>query len=324
MKVLITGGAGFIGSHLADACIERGDSVVVLDDLSTGRVENIAHLLSEPRFRYVVGSITDAALVSRIMEECDAVYHVAAAVGMRLVIASPLHTFTTNVGGTEVVLNAAAARKKRVLLVSTSELYGLCEHRPTSERQHSILGLTSKPRWNYAYTKAACEVLAMAYHQEQNLPVVIARLFNTVGARQTGRYGMVIPTFVGQALAGKPLTVHGDGTQTRCFADVHEVVRGLIDLMNHPEAAGEIFNVGSDREISIRHLAERVLDLTNSNSGILYVPHEQVYGSGFDEIMRRVPDIGKIRSLTGFNAGTEIDDILGSVIAERKQRLVAI
>jgi UDP-glucose 4-epimerase len=324
MKVLITGGAGFIGSHLADACMEEGDSVVVLDDLSTGKVDNIAHLLGNPKFRFIEGSITDPAAVERAVADCDAVYHVAAAVGMRLVVSSPLHTFRTNVGGTQIVLDAAAAHERRVLVISTSELYGLNERRPVTEEDLCVLGLTEKRRWNYAYTKAAAEVLAMAYHQDRGLPVVIARLFNTVGPRQSGRYGMVIPTFVTQALSGEPLTVHGDGSQTRCFGDVHEIVRGLAALMRHPGSSGQIFNLGCDREISILELAQRVLALTSSPSRIEFVAHDDVYGPGFDEIMRRRPSTAKARALIAFNPQTDIDEILHGVIAERKQRLAAI
>jgi UDP-glucose 4-epimerase len=324
MKVLITGGAGFIGSHLADACIDEGDSVVALDDLSTGKVDNIAHLLGDPRFRFIEGSITDPHAVERAVAECEAVYHVAAAVGMRLIVSSPLHTFRTNVGGTQIVLEAAASQSRRVLVISTSELYGLNERRPVSESDLCVLGLTEKRRWNYAYTKAAAEVLAMAYHQDRGLPVVVTRLFNTVGPRQSGRYGMVIPTFVTQALSGEPLTVHGDGTQTRCFGDVQEIVRGLTALMRHPDAAGEIFNLGCDREISIGDLAHRVLALTNSTSRIEYVAHDDVYGPGFDEIMRRRPSIDKARALIGFDPQTGIDEILHGVIAERRARLAAI
>lgn len=324
MNVLITGGAGFIGSHLADACIEQGDTVTVLDDLSTGRIENVAHLLGHSRFRFVDGSITDPVLVDRCVEESDAVYHVAAAVGMRLVVSSPLHTFRTNVGGTQIVLDAAAAYERRVLVISTSELYGLNDSRPTTEEDLCVLGLTEKRRWNYAYTKAAAEVLAMAYYQDRDLPVVIARLFNTVGPRQSGRYGMVIPRFVTQALSGEPLTVHGDGSQTRCFGDVHEIVRGLTGLMLHKRTTGQIYNLGCDREISILDLARRVIALTNSPSRIEYVSHDEVYGPGFDEIMRRRPAIEKARALIGFDPQTGIEEILHGVIAERQQRLAAI
>lgn len=324
MNVMITGGAGFIGSHLADACLERGDSVAVLDDLSTGRLENIAHLMTRPRFRYHVGSINDAALVRNMISQCDVVYHAAAAIGMRLVVGSPLHTFKANVMGTDVLLEAAAARGKRVVFTSTSEVYGLNEHKPSGEGDLCVLGMTDKNRWSYAYSKAAGEVLAMAYHSERGLPVTIARLFNTVGPRQTGRYGMVIPTFVRQALAGEALTVHGDGLQTRCFVDVREIVRGLIALAEHRGAVGEIVNLGNDREIAIGDLARRVVHLTKSPSKLAFVSHEMAYEPGFDEIKRRVPDISKARALIGFNPQTPLDAILESVILEQKRESIAV
>lgn len=324
MKVLITGGAGFIGSHIADACIAGGDSVVVLDDLSTGRIANIAHLLGHERFQFIEGNIMDARLLERLVNECDEIFHMAAALGMRRVVGIPLQTFKTNVHGTEVVLSAAAAHSRRVLLASTSEIYGLNEHRPTREEDLTVLGLTTKPRWTYAYSKAAAEVLAMAYHHDERLRVTIVRLFNTVGPRQTGRYGMVIPTFVRQALEGEPLTVYGDGSQTRCFGDVHEIARALTMLMHHPLAVGEVFNVGNNREISILELAERIKALTESRSPIVFVPHDEIYGAGFDEIQRRIPDVQKAHDLIGFTPQTDIDTILGNVIAERRQKRIAI
>lgn len=324
MNVLITGGAGFVGSHLADVCMDRGDAVTVLDDLSTGRLENIAHLLERERFRFVQGSIMDAPLVSELVSACDVVYHFAAALGMRIVLASPLRTFETNLLGTGIVLEAAAAHGKRVLFTSTSECYGLNECKPSSETDLCVLGETPKNRWSYAYSKAGGEVLALAYHAERNLPVTIVRLFNTVGPRQTGRYGMVIPTFVRQALAGEPLTVHGDGLQSRCFVDVREIVPALVDLANHPGANGEIFNLGSDREIRIGDLARRVIELTGSRSTMAFLSHESAYEPGFDEIKRRVPDITKARTLIGFDPQIDLDAILQSVIAEQQQRALAV
>lgn len=324
MRVCITGGAGFIGSHLADACIERGDTVEVLDDLSTGKIENIAHLLEHPEFRYHSGSILNAPLVRDIVERCDVVYHLAAALGMRLVVGAPLHTFRANVMGTDVVLDAAAESGKRVLFTSTSEVYGLNEHKPSSESDLCVLGMTDRNRWSYAYSKAAAEVLAMAYHSERRLPVTIVRLFNTVGPRQTGRYGMVVPTFVRQALAGEPLTVHGDGLQTRCFVDVREIVRGIIALALAPRANGEIFNLGNDREIAIGDLARRVIAVTNSTSGMAFVSHDSVYEPGFDEILRRIPDISKARALVGFDPRTTLDEILKGVIAEQRRKVLAV
>lgn len=324
MNVLITGGAGFIGSHLADACIGRGDTVTVLDDLSTGRLENIAHLLEDGRFRFVRGSIMDVALVHELVGACDVVYHIAAALGMRLVVASPLRTFETNLLGSGVVFEAAAALGKRVLFTSTSECYGLNERKPSVETDLCVLGETHKNRWSYAYAKAGGEVLAMAYHAERNLPVTIVRLFNTVGPRQTGRYGMVIPTFVRQALGGEPLTVHGDGWQSRCFSDVYEIVPALCALAEHPAAVGEIFNLGNDREVHIGDLARRVIDLTGSKSAMAFVSHDRVYEPGFDEIKRRIPDITKARTLIGFNPQTPLDTILERVIAEHRKKVVAV
>lgn len=324
MRVLITGGAGFIGSHLADACIQRGDTVCVLDDLSTGRKENIAVHVENPRFRFVDGSVTDEALVAQLTAECDGIYHMAAAVGMRLVLEHPLRTIETNVRGTEIVLAQAAAEKKKVLFASTSEIYGLNEHKPSREGDLSVLGDTTKRRWSYAYTKAIGEVLAIAYFRERDLPVATVRLFNTVGSRQSGRYGMVIPTFVGQALSGAPLTVHGDGSQSRCFADVKEVVEALIAVMNHPKTNGRVLNIGTNEEITIRSLAERVKALTNSTSELIYTPHDVAYEPEFDEVKRRVPDISLAKQLIGFDPKIGIDTILGNVIAERKQRLSAV
>ncbi len=322
MRVLITGGAGFIGSHLADACIRRGDAVCALDDMSTGRASNIAHLATDPNFQLVEGSVTDESLVARLVKDSDQIYHLAAAIGMRLVLEKLLHTFETNVRGTEIVFAHAAAAGKPVLFASTSEVYGLNEHKPSREGDLIVLGDTTKRRWNYAYTKAAGEVLAMAYHRERNMPVAIVRLFNTVGPRQTGRYGMVVPTFVRQALAGEPLTVFGDGSQTRCFADVTEVAEALTAVMNQPKARGQVINIGTNEEITIRELALHVKRLTNSRSELIYVPHEVAYARDFDEIHRRIPDISFARQCIGFNPRIHIDAILSGVIAEQKRRFV--
>jgi UDP-glucose 4-epimerase len=324
MKVLITGGAGFIGSHVADACIANGDTVCIIDDLSTGSLENISHLMGHRQFRSVVGSILDVPLVTRLVDESDVVYHVAAVVGMMRVVEQPLATYRTNVYGTQVVLDAAAARRKRTLFISTSEVYGLNPMLPTAETEVAMLGSTAKNRWSYAYSKAAGEVLSMAYYHEQHAPVVVTRLFNTVGPRQTGRYGMVIPRFVRQALAGKPLTVYGDGMQTRSFADVREIAQGIVKLMGHALAAGEIFNLGNPSEISILDLARRVIELTGSRSRIEFVPFDVAYEPGFEEIMRRVPDVRKAQQLIDFRPQIGIDTILSSVITEQKQRLVAV
>jgi len=319
MNVLITGGAGFIGSHLADACIARGDAVTVLDDLSTGRLANVARLQAHPRFRFVEGTITDRPLVSKLVGACDQIYHVAAAIGMRLIIDHELHTFWANVRGTEVVLAEAAAQRRRVLFTSTSEFYGLNDHKPSTESDNAVLGATGKSRWSYAYSKAMGEVLAGAYLHEKDLPIVVVRLFNTVGSRQTGRYGMVVPTFVRQALSGEPITVHGDGTQTRSFGDVGQVAKALIALMNDARTTGGTFNVGSDRETLVIDLAHLVKKLTLSSSAITFIPHAAVYGPGFDEIARRVPDLQLLRSTIGFAPDRTIEDILDDVIAEQRR-----
>jgi len=323
MRVLITGGAGFIGSHLAEACINDGHDVCILDDLSSGSLENVSHLVGNPHFRSVIGNIQDEALVGSSMDECDVVYHLAAAIGMKLILAQPLQTLQTNVRGTEVVLAQAALRKKRILFASTSEVYGLNEHKPSTETDDVVIGASSKARWTYACSKVLDEFLAFAYFREQGLPMTIARLFNTVGTRQTGRYGMVVPTFVKQALADKPLTVHGDGLQTRCFADVDEIARAMIALMNEPLAIGEAFNLGSNEETAILDLAKRVKKQTKSGSEIVFVPHDVAYEAGFDEIMRRIPDINKVAALTGFQPQTTLDEILGKVIAESAGLLVS-
>lgn len=313
MRVLITGGAGFIGSHLADMCIQRGYRVCVLDDFSSGSLSNISHLVAHPRFSHTVGSIEDEELVGKLMDGCDEIYHVAAAVGMRLTVHEPLRTLAANVRGTETVLAQAAKRHKRVLFTSTSEIYGVNEHKPSRESDHMVMG-TMKSRWAYACSKAIDEFFALAYYQERKLPIIVVRLFNTVGPRQTGRYGMVIPTFVKQALRGEPLTVHGTGMQTRCFAAVGEVVRGMIALMREPRAVGDVFNIGSNEEVSILELAQRVKTLTGSRSEITFMSHDVAYEKGFEEVMRRVPDISKINNLVGYAPKKTLDEILLGVI----------
>ena len=318
MNVLITGGAGFIGSHLVDTCIARGDDVTVLDDLSSGRRENLVRARGLPNFRFVEGSVTDTSLVAEAVGRCDQIYHVAAAVGMRMIIDHTLHTFEVNVRGTEVVFAEAAAQGRRVLFTSTSEVYGLNEHKPSCESDNAVLGDTAGSRWAYAYSKAMGEVLAGAYRRERGLAIVVARLFNTVGPRQTGRYGMVVPTFVRQALGNRPITVHGDGTQTRCFSDVGEVTKALTALMNDAAATGKTRNVGGDHEIRILDLARRVKLLAGSRSDITFVSHRSVYGNGFDEIARRVPDLALLRATIGFAPERGLDEILTSVIAEQR------
>ena len=315
MRVLITGGAGFIGSHLSDAYLERGDEVFILDDLSTGSIDNIRHLRAHPRFHYAIESVHHAPTVAELVDQCDVVFHLAAAVGVRLIVESPVRTIETNVHGTEVVLAQANKKKKKVLIASTSEVYGLSTQIPFSEDGNLVLGPTSKGRWSYACSKAIDEFLALAYWRERKLPTVIVRLFNTVGPRQTGQYGMVVPTFIKQAMTGRPITIYGEGNQTRCFAHVSDVVGALMKLMDHPSAVGEVFNIGSNEEVTIRALAERAKMLTASDSEIVTVPYEQAYGEGFEDMPRRVPDISKVGALIGYRPTQSLDDILQSVIA---------
>jgi UDP-glucose 4-epimerase len=315
MRVLITGGAGFIGSHLADAYLERGDEVSVLDDLSTGSMDNIGHLKKHPRFAYTIGSVHNPPLVAELVDGCDVVCHLAAAVGVKLIVESPVRTIETNVHGTEVVLAQAKKKKKKVLIASTSEVYGLSDRVPFREDGNLVLGATTKERWSYACSKAIDEFLALAYWREWGLPTMVVRLFNTVGPRQTGQYGMVIPTFVRQALAGQPITVYGDGTQSRCFCHVADVTDALVKLMDHPDAVGEVFNIGSTEEVSIAELAEMVKVLTGSASEIVLVPYAEAYEQGFEDLPRRVPDTAKVSRLVGFRPRISLEEILQSVIA---------
>lgn len=314
MRVLITGGAGFIGSHLADAYVQRGDEVLVIDDLSTGTIENIRHLKDNPRFHYTIDSVHNQPVTAELVDQCDVVFHLAAAVGVKLIVESPVRTIETNVRGTEVVLALANKKKKKVLIASTSEVYGLSTDVPFREDGNLVMGATTKGRWSYACSKAIDEFLALAYWREKKLPTTIVRLFNTVGPRQTGRYGMVIPTFVRQALAGRPITVYGNGQQTRCFGYVGDVVGALIKLMDHPESVGQVFNIGSSEEISILKLAEKVKELTESASEVVFVPYDEAYEEGFEDMPRRVPDISKIKQLVGFNPGMSLTGILQTVI----------
>ncbi|MGI9067117.1 MAG: GDP-mannose 4,6-dehydratase [Pyrinomonadaceae bacterium] len=314
MRVLITGGAGFIGSHLADAYLERGDEVLVIDDLSTGTIENIRHLKNNPRFHYTIDSVHNQPVTAELVDQCDVVVHLAAAVGVKLIVESPVRTIETNVHGTEVVLALANKKKKRVMIASTSEVYGLSADVPFREDGNLVMGATTKGRWSYACSKAIDEFLALAYWREKKLPTTIVRLFNTVGPRQTGRYGMVIPTFVRQALAGRPITVYGNGKQTRCFGFVGDVVGALIKLMDRPDSVGQVYNIGSNEEISIFQLAEKVKELTNSDSEIVFVPYDEAYEEGFEDMPRRVPDITKINQLVGFRPEMTLEGILQSVI----------
>ena len=300
MRVLITGGAGFIGSHLAESLLNRGDEVHVIDDLSTGSIENIQHLKSFSGFHYHLDSVTNVQLTAELIDLCDIIYHLAAAVGVRLIVESPVETIETNIRGTEEVLKLAAKKRKRVLITSTSEVYGKRDRIPFREDDDLVMGPSNKGRWSYACSKLIDEFLAIAYRKEKQVPTVIARLFNTVGPRQTGRYGMVIPNFVRQSLAGQEITVFGDGTQSRCFTHVHDAVGALIGLAEHPSAVGEVYNIGSVNEISIFGLAERIKKITESDSEIRLVPYEEAYEEGFEDMMRRVPDISKIGELIGY------------------------
>jgi UDP-glucose 4-epimerase len=316
MKALITGGAGFIGSHLAEALLARGDDVYVLDNLSTGSIQNIDQLKSEARFHYTIDSVMSEAVLAELIDRADVVFHLAAAVGVRLIVESPVNTIETNVHGTEMVLKLANKKKKKVMIASTSEVYGKSTVVPFREDSDLVMGPTSKGRWSYACSKAIDEFLALAYHKEKHLPVVVFRLFNTVGPRQTGRYGMVIPNFVKQSLAGRPLTVFGDGTQSRCFTYISDVVDVLIKLADHPEAVGQVFNIGNARdEVSVMELAKRVKQRTKSSSEIVLVPYDQAYEEGFEDMQRRVPDTSKIRALTGYEPRVQLDEILDNVIA---------
>ena len=315
MRVLITGGAGFIGSHLADAYLQRGDEVLVIDDLSTGTIDNIQHLKSNPKFHYTIDSVHNQPVTAELVDQCDVVFHLAAAVGVKLIVESPVRTIETNVRGTEVVLALANKKQKRVLVASTSEVYGLSADVPFKEDGNLVMGATTKGRWSYACSKAIDEFLALAYWREKKLPTTIVRLFNTVGPRQTGRYGMVIPTFVKQALAGRPITVYGNGKQTRCFGYVGDVVGALIKLMDSAESVGQVFNIGSSEEISILQLAEKVKELTQSTSEIVFVPYDDAYEEGFEDMPRRVPDTTKINQLVGFKPKMTLDGILETVIS---------
>ena len=314
MRILITGGAGFIGSHLSDAYLERGDEVFIIDDLSTGSFENIRHLKDNPRFHYTIDNVANQQVTAELVDQVDLIVHLAAAVGVKLIVESPVRTIETNVHGTEVVLSLANKKKKRVLIASTSEVYGLSTQVPFSEDGNLVMGATTKGRWSYACSKAIDEFLALAYWREKKLPTTVVRLFNTVGPRQTGQYGMVIPTFVKQALAGRPITVYGDGKQSRCFCYVGDVVGALQKLMDDDTTVGEVFNVGSNQEISIVDLAKKVKELTASQSEIVFVPYDEAYEEGFEDMPRRIPNISKVNKQIGFQPQMDLDGILKSVI----------
>jgi len=323
-RSLITGGGGFIGSHMAEELLNRGGEVYVIDDLSTGSMENIDHLLKHPRFHYLIDTIANESRLAEWIDRCDTVYHLAAAVGVRLVVESPVRTIETNVHGTELVLRHADKKKKRVLLTSTSEVYGKANSVPFREDQDLVLGPTFNARWSYACSKALDEFLALAYWRERRLPVVIARLFNTVGPRQTGRYGMVVPTFVRQSLRGEPITIYGDGRQSRCFTFVGDVVNALIQLAEADGVEGEIFNVGSSEEITIDELAQLVKEVSGSSSDIVHIPYEKAYQQGFEDMRRRVPDLAKIHSWIGYAPTVDIRGVLERVLTYERQRGVEL
>jgi len=315
-RALITGGAGFIGSHLAEALLAQGQQVVAIDNLSTGRIENIAALMDHSQFQFVCETVQNELVMDRLVSECDAIYHLAAAVGVELVVRDPVHTIETNLFGTEMVLRLARRYRKKALIASSSEVYGKSDAIPFREDGDRVMGPTIRNRWCYAESKAMDEFMALAHHKQFDVPVVIVRFFNTVGPRQTGRYGMVIPRLVNQALSGEPLTVYDDGQQTRCFCNVKDTVRAVTGLMNEPRAVGEIFNIGGSEEVTILKLARRVLARSGSHSEIKLISYQDAYGPGFEDMRRRVPDTSKIKSLVGWQPTVSLDQTIDQVIAE--------
>ncbi len=319
MKILITGGAGFIGSHLAERLLGDGGEVVAVDNLSTGSMDNIAGFAENPRFRFVEGDICDAPLMDRLIGECDVVYHLAAAVGVRLIVERPVHTIETNIGGTEVVLDSVNKFGKKVLLASTSEVYGKSEAIPFCEDDDVVLGSTSLSRWAYACSKAIDEFLGLAFYDQYGLEVVIARFFNTIGPRQTGQYGMVVPRFIDCALRGEDLTIYGSGQQSRCFCYVGDVIDAVVGLMGSDAACGRVYNVGSREEISIEALADKIIKLTSSKSGKRFISYEEAYGKPIDDMMRRVPSLERIKGAIGWEPKTSLEQALEKIIRSRKQ-----
>lgn len=324
MRYLITGGAGFIGSHLADYLLQQGEQVTIIDDLSTGSIQNIAHLRSHPRFEYHIGTMMNTPLLAEIVDEADAVFHLAAAVGVKLIVESPVRTMETNIRCTELLLEIAEKKRKKVFVASTSEVYGKSTDFPFREDGDLVMGATSRGRWSYACSKAIDEFLAIAYWRERKLPTVIGRLFNTVGPRQSDQYGMVIPRFVTQALAGDDISVYGDGTQRRCFGHVKDVVRAIYGLMTCDAAVGEAYNIGTQDEISIVDLAHRIRRKVGSNSKVVHIPFTVAYDADFEDMPRRVPATEKIRNLIGWEPQADLDDILADVIRERAGDLAVV
>ncbi len=318
MKILITGGAGFIGSHLAERLLNDDHGVTVLDNLSTGSMSNIASLADRPNFNCVIGSVRDQSLVIELVDECDMAIHLAAAVGVKLILDRPSHSIHTNVNGTENILHAASSQKKLVLIASTSEVYGKSTKTPFREDDDLVMGSTANLRWSYACAKALDECLALAYAQENKVSTIITRLFNTTGPRQTGQYGMVLPNFVGQALNNDPITVYGSGEQSRCFAHVHDVVESIVRLIDTPAAVGQVFNIGNDQEITIRALAELVKETVGSSSEIQVIPYDQAYTFGFEDMQRRVPDVSKLERVIGYRPRSSLETIIADLIEEKK------
>ena len=314
MRALITGGAGFIGSHLAEALPDGGHEVDIIDNLSTGSIRNVGHLKSNPRFKYAIDTLTNEPLLAELIDRNDVIFHFAAAVGVKLIVEQPVHTIETNVHGTEVVLKHAHKKKKKVVIASTSEVYGKSADVPFREDADLVMGATVKHRWAYACSKAIDEFLALAYYKERDLPVIIVRFFNTVGPRQTGQYGMVLPSFVRQALSGEPITVFGDGTQSRSFTYVGDVVDCMMRLVNEPKAVGQVFNIGNKQEVTILQLAELVKSLTGSASRIEFVPYDKAYEEGFEDMPRRVPDLTKVTQLVGYEPKVQLNEIITRVI----------
>lgn len=324
MQALITGGAGFVGSHLAEALLCQKVSVAIIDDLSTGSMTNISHLKKYSDFKYYIDTAMNRSLMAELVDEAEIIYHMAAAVGVRLIVESPVRTIETNVKCTEILLELAAKKQKKVVIPSTSEVYGKGTTIPFREDGDLVLGSTTKGRWSYACSKMLDEFLGLAYWKEKSVPVIIIRLFNTVGPRQTGRYGMVLPNFVKQALSSKPITVFGDGKQSRCFTWVGDAVRAIIELSQHPQAVGAVFNVGSEHEVTILELAERVKEVTRSSSEIIFVPYNQAYEEGFEDMARRVPDLTKIQNLIGYKETMNLPNIIAQVAEYNRSSLCAL